>query len=53
MGWNGFALSMHMDSPIDPATGRPASGEVSVGFGRIVASEIEAPNMLANLVWNG
>ena len=34
MGWNGFALSMHMDSPIDPATGRPASGEVSVGFGR-------------------
>lgn len=29
MGWNGFALSMHSDSPIDPRTGRPASGEVA------------------------
>ena len=28
MGWNGFALSMHSDSPLDPRTGRPVSGEV-------------------------
>ncbi len=28
MGWNGFALSMHSAAPLDPATGRPASGEV-------------------------
>ena len=27
MGWNGFALSMHSAAPLDPATGRPASGE--------------------------
>jgi hypothetical protein len=26
---------------------------LQVGFGRIVASEIEAPNMLANLVCSG
>ena len=29
MGWNGFALSMHAAAPLDPDTGRPASGEVS------------------------
>ena len=29
MGWNGFALSMHAAAALDPATGRPASGEVS------------------------
>jgi hypothetical protein len=29
MGWNGFALSMHSAAPLDPATGRPASGEVA------------------------
>ena len=28
MGWNGFALSMHSAAPIDPTTGRPASGEL-------------------------
>ena len=27
--------------------------ETQVGFGHIVASEIEAPNMLANLVYSG
>ena len=35
----------------------PVSGSVffvrSLGFGRIVVSETEAPNMLANLVWIG
>jgi hypothetical protein len=29
MGWNGFALSMHSAAPLDPTTGRPASGELS------------------------
>lgn len=31
MAWNGFALSMHADSPLDPSTGRPFSGEVPAG----------------------
>ena len=32
------------------ADGRRIPGGVELGFGRTVASEIEAPNMLANLV---
>jgi hypothetical protein len=29
------------------------AGETQVGFGRIFVSEIELPNMLANMVWRG
>ena len=30
-----------------------AALKVNVGFGRIVASEKEVPNMTVNLVWSG
>ena len=37
----------------DPEDVKAGGIMVKMGFGRIVASETEAPNMLANLVYSG
>ena len=36
-----------------PVRGAVMRSAARLGFGRIVASEIKAPKVLANLVWSG